>query len=155
MYFPRYTAIDANVAAPLYKKPVDVEPMHLPDKILYPEHWEFYDGDLNRVRAELAKNVLIGGGMSFDEYKKYTRQMQVFKEYLIRQRRMPEVGEYDPSYKLQDQNIIVPNMEKMQERGLEPIVKEEGEVDGDNLILNPDKPRPNIPGFDMAKQVAR
>lgn len=39
--------------------------MHLPDKVLYPEHWEFYDGDINTIRAELAKNVLVAGGLSF------------------------------------------------------------------------------------------
>lgn len=41
---------------------------------------------------------------------------------------------------------MVPDLEKMQERGLiDPIIKQEGEVDGDNLILNPDKPRPKLP----------
>lgn len=74
---------------------------------------------------------------------------------MARQKQTPDVGEYNPTYKQLDPNILIPDLARMQERGLEPIVKEEGEVDGDNLILNPDKPRPNIPGFDMSKQIAR
>lgn len=50
-YFPSYGAVDPNVPAPLYKQNADVKPMHLPDKVLFPEHWLFYDGDLNKVRA--------------------------------------------------------------------------------------------------------
>lgn len=34
----------------------------------------------------------------------------------------------------------------MQEKDIYPIVKEEGEVDGDNLILQPEKPKNNIIG---------
>ncbi len=51
LYFPSYGAIDPNVPAPLYKEDANIKPMHLPDKILFPEHWLFYDGDLNKVRA--------------------------------------------------------------------------------------------------------
>jgi len=51
IYFPSYQAIDANVPAPLFKEPSDVKPAHLPEKILFPEHWLFYSGDLNKVRA--------------------------------------------------------------------------------------------------------
>lgn len=47
-------------------------------------------------------------------------------------------------------------MEKMQEKGLiDPIVKEEGDVNGDNLILRPEKPKPNVPSFDFGKMVGR
>lgn len=66
VYFPTYDAIDPKIAAPLYKKPANVKPIHTPEKDLFPEHWLFYDGDLNKVRAEIAKNVLIGNGLSFD-----------------------------------------------------------------------------------------
>lgn len=74
IYFPSYGAIDPNVAAPLYKEPANVQPMHLPDKILFPEHWLFYDRDLNKVRAEIAKNVILAKNMSFKEYKEYKIQ---------------------------------------------------------------------------------
>lgn len=36
VYFPRYTAIDGNVGVPLYRPPADVQPVHLPEKVLYP-----------------------------------------------------------------------------------------------------------------------
>lgn len=55
------------------------------------------------------------------------------------------MGEYDVVYDQIDAKVMVPDLERMLERGLVPIVKEEGEVDGDNLILNPDKPRPKLP----------
>lgn len=65
---------------------------------MFPEHWEFYDGDLNKVRAEVAKNVLLAGGMGFEEYRRYAKQVGEFKEFLKRQRKMPEVGEYEVKY---------------------------------------------------------
>lgn len=64
-YFPNYTAIDPNVHGPIMRKDFDVHPPHLSDKQLFPEHWLFYDGDLNKVRAEIAKNVLLAKNMDF------------------------------------------------------------------------------------------
>ena len=72
VYYPQYTAIDPNVAVPLLKEKANVQPMHTPDKDLFPEHWLFYDGDLNKVRAEIAKNVILAKNMSFKEYKQYS-----------------------------------------------------------------------------------
>lgn len=66
VYFPSYEAIDPHIPGPIMRNPVDVQPAHLPDKEIFPEHWVFYDGDLNKVRAEIAKNVLIGGGLPFE-----------------------------------------------------------------------------------------
>lgn len=56
--------------------------MHMPDKEMFPEHWLFYDGDLNKVRAEIAKNVLIGNGLDFKEYQKFTKKFNAFKNYM-------------------------------------------------------------------------
>lgn len=89
VYFPKYTAIDKNIPTPLFKEPANIQPEHLPEKYLFPEHWEFYDGDLNKVRAELAKNVLLAGGMNFQEYQKHAKQVNSFKEYLKRQKHTP------------------------------------------------------------------
>jgi hypothetical protein len=82
VYFPSYKAIDPNIPAPLYKEPAKIKLDHLPDKILFPEHWLFYDGDLNKVRAEIAKNVILAKNMSFQEYQIYRERFQNFKEYL-------------------------------------------------------------------------
>lgn len=54
----------------------------MPDKELFPEHWIFYDGDLNKVRAEIAKNVLIGNGLTFEEYQNYSKKFSAFKKYM-------------------------------------------------------------------------
>lgn len=51
----------------------------MPDKILFPEHWLFYDGDLNKVRAEIAKNVILAKNMDFKEYQAYRLKFQRFK----------------------------------------------------------------------------
>ena len=53
--------------------------MHLPEKVLFPEHWVFYDGDLNKVKAEIAKNVILAKNMNFDQYKQYTVKFEAFK----------------------------------------------------------------------------
>lgn len=53
----------------MYHTPADVKPKNIPDKLLFPEHWLFYDGDIGKVRAEIAKNVLMAGGLNFKEYK--------------------------------------------------------------------------------------
>ena len=82
IYFPSYAGIDANVAGPIYKEPANVRPAHLPDSELFPEHWMYYDGDLNKVRAEIAKNVLIGGGMNFEEYNSYAKKFRAFKNLM-------------------------------------------------------------------------
>ena len=47
-------------------------------------------------------------------------------------------------------------MEKQPEKTLiEPITKEEGEVDGDNLLLSPEKLKKKLPDFDFKKMVGR
>ena len=82
IYFPEYTAIDKNVRGPLYRAPSNVQPPHLPEGVLFPEHWKFYDGDLNKVRAEVAKNVMIANGLGFNEYQVYAKSINEFKAYL-------------------------------------------------------------------------
>jgi hypothetical protein len=79
--------------------------MHLPDKVLFPEHWLFYDGDLNKVRAEIAKNVILGKGMDFDTYKRYALRFDAFKEYLKSREPQPEVGEYDVKFIQVDSHV--------------------------------------------------
>ena len=77
----------------------------MPDKQLFPEHCLFYDGDLKKVRAEIAKNVLLVKGMSFQEYKQYATKFRAFKKYLEDERRMSEGLEYDVKYDQLDPHI--------------------------------------------------
>jgi hypothetical protein len=51
LYYPKYTELETNVSVPLYKEPTDHKPPNVPDNEVFPEHWLFYDGDLNKVRA--------------------------------------------------------------------------------------------------------
>jgi len=50
IYYPNYSQIDANIQGIVYKLPA---------------HWVFYDGDLDKVRAEIAKNVILAKNMPF------------------------------------------------------------------------------------------
>ena len=43
----------------------------------------------------------------------------------------------------------MPIFDNYAEKDNDPIVKPEGEVDGDNLILNPDKPAKHIPNLNL------
>lgn len=48
------------------------------------------------------------------------------------------------------------DLEKMQEKDIDPIVKPEGDVDGDNLILeDPSRPRKRLPDFKFKKMLGR
>lgn len=58
----------------------------------------YYDGDLNKVRAEIAKNVLIGGGMNFEEYNSYAKKFRAFKNLMEERRRLPDGLEYEVNY---------------------------------------------------------
>ena len=44
---------------------------------------------------------------------------------------------------------------KPEKTALDPIVKEEGAVDGDNLILQPDKPEKKLPDINFKKMTGR
>ena len=79
--------------------------MHTPDKELFPEHWLFYDGDLNKVRAEIAKNVLMGNGLSFLEYNFYAKRFKAFKNFMEERRKGPESLEYNVKYDGVDPHI--------------------------------------------------
>ena len=101
--------------------------MHLPEKVLFPEHWVFYDGDLNKVKAEIAKNVILAKNMNFDQYKQYTVKFEAFKLYLKARQPQPEVGKYNVDYKQIDSHVEGFDLDKMAEKTLiEPIVKSEG-----------------------------
>lgn len=49
-----------------------------------PERWEFYDYDLNKVREDLSKPVLIAGGKNRDEFHDHEEFMNMMNNYFDR-----------------------------------------------------------------------
>lgn len=62
------------------------------------------------------------------------------------------MGEYDVNYKQVDPEPRLVNFNRYVEVDHQPIEKPDGAMDGDNLVLNPDKPKPHIQGLDFEKQ---
>ena len=58
----------------------------------------FYDGDLNKVRAEIAKNVLMAQGMDFAQYSLYAKKFQAFKNLMEDRRKIPDSLSYEVNY---------------------------------------------------------
>ena len=82
--------------------------------------------------------------------------MILMHNYFERQKYQPQIGDYDPNFIQQDRRINVPNFRKYHIKDLmDPIQKPDGEVDGDNLILNPDKLKKKLPDINMKKQSGR
>ena len=72
---------------------------------MFPEHWLFYDGDLNKVKAEIAKNVLISNNMNFHQYQAYVKSMQAFKKYMKEREKKPESLDYVVKYGAVDPHV--------------------------------------------------
>jgi hypothetical protein len=53
-------AIKPNKLVFKYTVPIDHKPKHVPDSVLNPETWKYYDVNLDAVREELAKDVNFG-----------------------------------------------------------------------------------------------
>ena len=72
---------------------------------MFPEHWLFYDGDLNKVKAEVAKNVLISNNLTFSQYQVYVKSMQAFKKYMQARDKKPESLDYVVKYGAVDPHV--------------------------------------------------
>ena len=74
--------------------------------------------------------------MPKDIFAEHEEFMRIMKEYYDKENTMPHLGEYKVGYKQQDKHIPRVDIEKMQEKDNGPIIKPEGDVDGDNLIID-------------------
>lgn len=62
---PNYDFDKPNKLTFAYHEPSkDLDPMHTPDKKLYPEKWRYYDIDLNVVREEVAKEITFARNLT-------------------------------------------------------------------------------------------
>lgn len=143
---PNYDWVKKRAPAAVIKGPVAVkEPPHLPDRLLYPEQWRFYDGNLDAVRP----NLDIGGQFAAEDQPTFQlreKEREVLREYLQMQHRVPDPAYYEPIFKLLDSGVPVPSFGRYLERSRLMTKSEllQREVDGDNLILNPEPVRKNL-----------
>ena len=54
---PNIEAVKPGLKGFKYMPPAEVGPEHPPDKDLAPEHWQFYDVNLDAVREDTKKGV--------------------------------------------------------------------------------------------------
>jgi len=130
-------------------------PENIPDALLYPERWNFYDPNFNAVKENMEKGVQIAGGLTKDEFAEHEEFMSLMTGYFERQKKAPEIGQYNPRFDQLDPKDFAPDFKKMLERNTEAIEKPEGDVAGDNLILNPQLLEKHLPTFDFKKLEGR
>lgn len=150
---PKYTLVEKRAPEAVIKGPVEVkEPPNLPDKILYPERWEFYDPDMKAVKP----NTEVGGKFAaenFLTFKLKQHERDMLREYLQMQHRIPEPGYYDPIFKLLEQGVPIPSFDRYLERS-RMMTKSElmnRDIEGDVLVLDPNPVPPkggNLVNFD-------
>lgn len=122
-------------------------PPHPSDAMLFKERWRFYDYDINRVRPEI-KPVDFAKNLNIKEFLAFEYEFKLLEDYLQRRKKVPESGQYNVDFKQIDKNVQGFDMEKMKDRE-----EKENEIK-DELILNPEKPKPKIPTLDFEKQVS-
>lgn len=139
---------------PLMMQPTEHQPAHLPDKAEFPERWQFYDVNLNAVREEAAKNVLISGKLSQEEFLRHENFMNLLSEHIRRNQPQPEAGDYDAK-ELRTQ--LEYDFGKAPSRFPEVDADElfDHDKEGDVLLLEPEKPQRRLPTVRFDKQVGR
>ena len=138
---PTYSLVEKRAPAAVIKDKVPVkEPPNLPDKVLYPEHWEFYETNQQAIKP----NTEVGGLFAREDFltfKLKDKEREMLRQYLQLQHRVPEPGYYDPIFKLLEEGIPIPRFDRYLERS-RLMTKEElmqRDVDGDVLVLDPNQ----------------
>lgn len=140
---PNYNLVEKRAPATVIKDTISVkEPPNLPDKLLYPERWQFYDADYNVVKP----TTEVGGIFAKDDFltfKLKENEREMLREYLQMQHRVPEPGYYDPIFKLLEQGVPIPTFDRYLQRS-RMMTKEElmhKDIEGDVLVLDPANPQ--------------
>ena len=151
--YPDYDYDKTKKLVPVYKQPSDVRPIHIPDKVINPEKWKFYDPNLDAIK-EVQQQYDFAQNLKLDEFIEKEEFNRDVEEYKRRHEKQPGVYSYDPQepdtkilydfgkreprYKFEDNNFL-----------------EDFENKGDVLVLNPDKIKKRAPGFEYAKMKDR
>ena len=142
-----------NKGVPLYKPPSEIEPKNVPDKVLYPEHWKYYDLNLDAIK-EVQQPHDFAQNMKLDEFMSRDQFLKELDEFKLRHEKKPDIYSYD--YEQPDTKIHY-DFGKLQPRFKyeDPDLAIELDNAGDVLILDGDKPKKRVPGFDIQKMQGR
>lgn len=138
-----YSQVERRPATVVIKGPVDrKDPPNMPDALLNPERWEFYDVNTAAVRP----NTAVGGIFAKEDFltfKLKEQEREMLREYLQMQHRVPDPGYYDPVFNLLESGVAIPDFGRYLERS-RIMTKEEimqRDIDGDVLVLDPQQPQ--------------
>ena len=151
--YPDYDYDKTKKLVPVYKEPSNVRPIHVPDKITNPEKWKFYDPNLDAIK-EVQQPYDFAQNLKRDEFLEKVEFNKDLEEYIQRHTKEPGVYSYDPQ---EPDTRILYDFGKR-----EPRIKyednnflEDYENTGDVLLINPDKIKKRIPGFEYSKMKDR
>ncbi|CDW74037.1 UNKNOWN [Stylonychia lemnae] len=155
LLYPKYDLVQPNKLVFKYYEPLqDLRPEHTPEKEMHPPRWKFYDYDLDAVREQVAKDIAFARNMSPEKFKQKEEFHDILVEHLQRLEKRPAVGQYDPD---RPETKFPIDFSKAQGREIyiDPEHLKEMDIEGDVLILDPDKIRKRVPGVDFEKQIPR
>lgn len=163
LYDPDFTLVkpSTNILGKINSQTQQKLPPNIPEAQLNPEKWEFYDKDTKITRP----NTEVGGrfvGRTLDNPGKfllYQQEKDALKEYLQLEKRIPDIGYYDPMYDLIESGVIgIPNFSRYLERSVLPSKEElmQQEIEGDNLVFSRELKKPRVKVLvDMDKYTGR
>ena len=153
--YPNYNITKPNKLVFKYYQPAEVGPRHAPEAVVRPGRWVYYDVDLDAVRAELARDVYFGAKEESKAAFKEREEFQQMLEAHIKRRsnRRPEHGDYEPDRKEEVKGMV--DLDRMVGRFEEAAPEDVDELEGDVLILDPDKLQKRLPNIKFDLQLGR
>ena len=90
---PNYDIVKPHKGAFVYHKPSDdIDPMHTPNKVLYPGNWKFYDINLDTVKEEVAKEITFARNLTKEQFEDKEEFYNLLVAHNQRQERRPVIG---------------------------------------------------------------
>jgi hypothetical protein len=154
MLYPDDSAVKPNKLAFQYHEPTVIVPPHLPEALLHPEKWRFYDPNTD-LKFDNPPTTDFAGGVKYDQYQDLEKDKEAREGYLRRltnDKPVPAVGTYDPE--------VVKERPPAYDFGKAPRFEEAEDLEdvdqeGDVLILNP-HPKEKVPVLvDMSRTRGR
>jgi hypothetical protein len=150
---PNFDYDKPEKGVPLYKDPVDHRPQHVPEKYLNIEKWKYYDVNLDAIR-EIQQPHDFAQNLDRKEFLDKAEYLQDLEELKARHEKAPDIYTYSPKEK--DTKLLFDfGLREGRYKYEDKDLLDEFDQAGDVLILDGDKPRKRIPGFEYAKMKDR
>lgn len=130
---------------------VKVEPPNQPDAELKPEHWKFYDPELDAIKPE-AEVHTFAENLTLEQKKQKDEDLRLKEAFEARNYQEADMNSYNP---FERDTRLGPDFSKAEDRFPYEPEGLEYEKEGDVLVLDGEKPKKKIPGFDFEKQRGR